>query len=469
MAEAETRRGRQTPTASLVLPYHETRGAEAIELYNATGRTAQEWQELMIYDILGVNDNGLYTHSKFGYAVPRRNGKNEIVVIRELWGLVKQGEKIMHTAHRATTSRAAWERLKRLLDDSKVSYKATGAKGQEEIRIKKTGGEISFRTRTAKGGLGEGCDLMIIDEAQEYTTDQDSALKYVISSSKNPQMILCGTPPTMESSGTVFRHLRDLVFQGKTEDTGWAEWSVDEQHDPRDVNAWYETNPSLGSILSERVIRAEIGEDNLDFNIQRLGYWVSYNLKSEISRAEWEDLQLSKLPALRSRVFVGIKYGKVLPTVAVSIAIRSEDGRIFVEGIDCRPARGGTDWIISFLKSIDVQAIAVDGANGQQILTEAMKDARIHAPILPTVKDVIAAYATFEQRLAAKELCHMGQPSMIQSVTNCEKRTIGSNGGFGYKSINDAVDVSLLDSMVLAQWVCGMKTRKVKRQQRASC
>lgn len=78
MAEAESRRGRQTPTASLVLPYHETRGAEAIELYNATGRTAQEWQTLMIYDILGVNDKGLYTHSKFGYAVPGGTAKTKL-------------------------------------------------------------------------------------------------------------------------------------------------------------------------------------------------------------------------------------------------------------------------------------------------------------------------------------------------------------------------------------------------------
>ena len=108
MAEAEIRKGRQNPTASLVLPYTKTHGKEAIDLYNATGRTAQEWQELMLYDILGVNESGLYTHSKFGYAVPRRNGKNEIVVIRELWGLMN-GEKIMHTAHRATTSRSAWE------------------------------------------------------------------------------------------------------------------------------------------------------------------------------------------------------------------------------------------------------------------------------------------------------------------------------------------------------------------------
>ena len=44
----EGRKGRQTPTRSVVLPYTSTLGGEAIEIYNSTGRTAQEWQELLI-------------------------------------------------------------------------------------------------------------------------------------------------------------------------------------------------------------------------------------------------------------------------------------------------------------------------------------------------------------------------------------------------------------------------------------
>lgn len=43
----EVRYGRQTPTQSLILPYTVTEGQEAIDLYNTTGRTAQEWQELL--------------------------------------------------------------------------------------------------------------------------------------------------------------------------------------------------------------------------------------------------------------------------------------------------------------------------------------------------------------------------------------------------------------------------------------
>ena len=462
----EARIGRQTPTTSVVLPYDETWGEQAIALYESTKRTAQEWQKLLIYDIMARTPDNLWTHSRFGYAVPRRNGKNEIAAIRELWGL-KQGEHILHTAHRTTTSRSSWERLKELLDDAGIEHKDSGALGQEVIRVKSTGGVVHFRTRTSKGGLGEGFDLMIIDEAQEYTDDQESSLKYVVSASRDPQTLFMGTPPTTESSGTVFMHMRDTVLAGKMEDTGWAEWSVEEVHKQTDVDAWYECNPSLGTILTERAIKAEIGPNELDFNIQRLGYWIRYNLKSAVSRAEWDELQCKKLPELRSRIFVGVKYSKT-DTVAVSIAIRTQDNRIFVEAIDCRPFRAGTDWIVAFLQKIDYKAVVIDGQSGQQLLKDAMRDAHLFQATLPKVAEVVKANATFEERLAQKELCHMGQPSLMCSVTNCEKRAIGSNGGFGYRSINESFDIALMDSMILAQWICGQKTKRTVKRQKIS-
>ena len=113
----EERKARQTPTTSVILPYEDTHGKAAIDLYNSTGRTAQEWQELLLYDILAVRDDGLFVHTKFGYSLPRRNGKNEIVAMRELWAL-GQGEQCLHTAHRVSTSHMAWERMKKLFTAS---------------------------------------------------------------------------------------------------------------------------------------------------------------------------------------------------------------------------------------------------------------------------------------------------------------------------------------------------------------
>ena len=461
----EVRIGRQIPTEFVTLPYYKTKGAEAIKLYNKTGRTAQEWQELLIYDILAQNEEKLWTHTKFGYSVPRRNGKNEVVAIRELWGL-KNGEHIMHTAHRTSTTHAAWDRLLKLVTKAKLQIKSSyRAFGKEHIELE-NGGKIEFRTRTAKGGLGEGFDLLVIDEAQEYTDDQESALKYVVSDSNNPQTVYCGTPPTPVSSGTVFLKLRQNALGGKTVNTGWAEWSVDKKTDVRDKEAWYQTNPSLGTILTERKILDEVGNDDDDFNIQRLGLWLRYNQKSAISSNEWAELQVQAMPKLVGGLFLGVKYSKDGTNVAMSVASRTDDGRIFVECIDCRPTRAGNSWMIPFMMNPNVYDIVVDGANGQQLLEENMREMKLKAPLLPTVKEVIVANAAFEQGIFSKEICHAGQPSLAQTVSNSEKRAIGTNGGFGYKSLADNIEIALMDSTILAYWLCS--ETKIHEKQRIS-
>ena len=291
-----------------------------------------------------------------------------------------------------------------------------------------------------------------------------SALKYVVTDSANPQTIFCGTPPTVVSAGTVFMKMRNTALRGESVNTYWAEWSVDKMTDPRDKDAWYETNPSLGTIFTERSVADEIGTDEIDFNIQRLGLWLKYNQKSAISKREWEDLQCKELPKLKGKLFVGIKFGHDGDSTAMSIAVKTGDGRIFVEAIDCHPLRGGVGWILDFLEQADVERVVVDGANGQDLLAKAMKERKIKAPMLPTVKEVIMANAAFTQAIYQKDICHMGQPSLVQVVSNCEKRAIGSNGGYGFKSILEGADISLMDSMILAYWRCSTK-KETKKQQ----
>ena len=82
------------------------KGDEAIGLYKSTTQALLEWQELQIKAIMAVNPDGLWTHMVYGLCVSRRNGKGEILTIRELFGLVN-GERILHTAHRTTTSSSA--------------------------------------------------------------------------------------------------------------------------------------------------------------------------------------------------------------------------------------------------------------------------------------------------------------------------------------------------------------------------
>ena len=457
--------GSQTPTKSVILPYNKTASDEAINLYEKSQRKAYEWQKYILDAILSINDDDLWVHMKFGFSVPRQNGKNEVVAMRELYGLF-EGERIIHTAHRTNTSKVAFERLVEILEamgyENQVDFASIKARGNESIDLI-GGGRIDFRTRTSLGGLGESFDLLVIDEAQEYTDDQESALKYTIAASPNPQTVLIGTPPTPISSGTVFTGLRNTTLDGGNEDIGWAEWSVEEESDVRDIELWYRTNPSLGLRLTERTIRSEVGDDDLDFNVQRLGLWIKYNQKSAISQNEWEELRVDKLPKLKGKLFVGIKYGHDGTNVAMSIAVKTNTGDIFVESIDCQSIRQGNAWIIAFLKQADVQEVIIDGASGQNILASEIKDARIKKPILPTVKEIIVANSTFEQGLFQQTIKHRGQPSLSQVVTNCDKRNIGSSGGFGYRSQIEENDISLMDSMILAHWACH-DAKPVKKQ-----
>ena len=457
-----TRIGNQIPTQSVVLTYDESLGFEAVDLYNMSGNVCLEWQALMLNDIMAVNDEGLWVHTKFGYSVPRRNGKTEIITGRELWGLFN-GEHILHTAHLTDTAHIAWERLKNRLDEIGVKPKSTyKAYGKERIEMN-NGAVIDFRTRTSSGALGSGYDLLVIDEAQEYTQAQQTALNYVVSSSKNPQTIMCGTPPTAVSSGDVFRNYRDKTLRGESLNGGWAEWSVDHKTNVKDVDAWYMTSPSLGTILTERTVQDEINGDDLDFNIQRLGLWIRYNQQSAISAPEWDALKTETLPQFKGSVFCGVKFGRDGQNVCLSVAVKTSDDRIFVEAIDCRNQRDGNAWLLNFIMKTKAKAVLVDGASGLETFLRECKEQKLKGINAATVKEVIQASSDFETAIANKTICHAGQPGLRQSVTNCDHRAIGSGGGYGYKTLDDDIEVALIESVVLAAHAC-MMAKEVKRQ-----
>lgn len=258
--------------------------------------------------------------------------------------------------------------------------------------------------------------------------------------------------------------MRRRALEGKAFNTGWAEWAVDFQSDPTNQELWYQCNPSLGTLFTVRSVQDEVGDDEIDFNIQRLGLWIKYNLKSAIAEWEWNELSLKgALPHLPKESYVGIRYGHDGENVAASVALKLDDGRVFVEALDIRPIRAGNAWIIEYLAALKPNKIVIDGANGQDRLSTELKERKIRNVFLPKTKDIVNASSDFEMGITNKTICHNGQPSLTQSVTNCEHRAIGNNGGFGYRSIKQGVDVALLDSIILAHWAC-VNAKEKKKQ-----
>ena len=473
----------QNPSFTNVSKSKKTRGTQTIKLYATTGRKLLTWQQRQIRSMEMVGKDGTWKYMIYCLAVSRRNGKGEILVARELDGLINLGEKICHTAHRTTTSHDAFNRLYTALKAAGYqehsrkqkkmparSFFASKQYGLEHIEIT-GGGSIEFRTRTDNGGLGEGFDVLVIDEAQEYTTKQQSALSYTVSSSKNPQTIITGTPPTVSSKGDIFVTIRNTVLGGKTQETGWAEWSTPEMVEGdalNDPQLWKRFNPSYGSILNDRKIRAELANGDLDFNIQRLGFWCSFNQKSAISETDWMDLKADKLPELKDERYLGIKYGRDGVNCAMSIAAKTKDNKIFVETIDCTSVRAGNGWLFDYINNPKVKKVVIDGASGQQVLADQIHQYGFKKQvIMPTVGEIIQGNALFEQDLYAKNICHMGQETLKAVVTNCKKRLIGSKGGFGYASLIETQDIAVMESMILAYWMCAV-TKDEKKKQKVS-
>ena len=475
---ADERIGSQFPTQSIILPFKHSKGMLAVDAYEESGRKAQDWQKLLIEEIMSVDESGQWVHSKFGYEVPRQNGKGEVIAMRELRGLI-DGERICHTAHKTSTSHSAFVRLMGILADAgyqevlrrkkgkampEKSFKATKQYGLEQIFMN-DGGYIAFRTRTESGGIGESFDLLIIDEAQEYTQTQQGALMYTIAASPNPQTVMCGTPPTVSSKGDVFTAFRDRVLSGKSHDCGWAEWSIYKiPKDIMDVELWYQTNPSLGTILRERTIRNEDVSNNLDFIIQRLGYWHKYELKSEITEKDWMRLNVPAPPNLKGKLAVGIKFGADGKNVALSIGVRTTDERIFVECIDCQPQSEGFAWIVNWIRSCrSIGLVAIDGKGKSDLLVDMLKE---NCPkvktMIPAYGEMVIACSGFRQAIDTETIIHCNQPSVTQAVSNCEKRLIGTNGGFGFRSLRDEIEVAIVESLAIAHFA----TTQIKERKR---
>ncbi len=120
--------------------------------------------------------------------------KNEIVAIREMYALVTD-EHVLHTAHRTTTSHAAWERLCRLLEAAgykeKEDYISTKQFGLEKIKMINGDGEVAANkastvTRLAQAietqaQTAEECAETATNKAQEAEAQAERAKEYATS------------------------------------------------------------------------------------------------------------------------------------------------------------------------------------------------------------------------------------------------------------------------------------------------
>lgn len=477
-------KGNQTPRIKIEPNRSSTDGKGAAMLMQEYGYSLDEWQQLVIDAWLGTDSTGAYTVTSGGLSVPRQNGKNVCIEAREFYGLVVNGERILHTAHQVRTTKKAFRRLAAMFEDKKhaeilkLVKKIRYGIGEESIELE-NGGIIEFTARSRQAARGyDGISLVIIDEAQEATDEQIEAIMATLSASATGtrQIIYAGTPPYIGCTGEVFRRFRQacIVANGKGENkaNSWHEWGIAADSiadiDISNKMLWYDANPALGFRLTEEFTAEEFNTLSADgFARERLGWWakpVEAQIDLAINTELWDACK-SDEPKPEGKTAYGVKFTADGAEVVLAGAVISSTGKARITVIAVEPTGKGITWLANWLNERNKQAscVVIDGKNGTDILVDKIADTwRFKDSVIkPSAKDVVTAANLLVNELNEKTLTwYSGQDLLRDSAITATKRNI--NGGWGFGGSTSAP----IEACSLALWGCRTSKRNPQRKMR---
>lgn len=482
-------KGNQEPTYRWCGQYARTEGTYATAMAKAYGMPPLEWQSLILDDWLAINEDGGLLNTLCVLPVPRQNGKTGCCDPRETWGLVKRGEWILHTAQEYQTAKKAFDRLRKKFGEckndplaqypelNKLVDRYTTSANQMVLDLK-NGAHIEFRTRGSGSDMGRGgtFDLVVIDEAQSYTEAQDAALSPLNSAAPHgsPQTILMGTVPDPAAAykGEKFAKIRNSLHTAPYGGVCIHEWGASEIGDVSDKARWYEFNPSLGYHLLEAGLEKDLLTMAADtFAREHLGWWPKSVLSpSPIAMDDWQacEAKREEIPQPSSGIVCyAVKFAPDGSTGALAAAIRPDHGKPYVQLIAHRSMGSGVQWFADWLipREDDAAVIVIDGRSYSGALVNELNNADFASDqiVTPGSNDVATACSMLVSSVESRSLVHGGQEQLTKSATNCRKRKIGANGGYGFESAND-VDATPIEACALAFWQAMTTTRDQRRE-----
>lgn len=464
-------RGSQEPRICIEPIRVASDGEDAALLMSEYGCQLDDWQKMVLDCWLGRDDSGKYNVTNAGLSLPRQNGKNVCLEAREFFGLVINGEKILHTAHQVRTSKKSFRRLAAMFTDKKhpeitdVVKNIRYTNGEECIELD-NGGVIEFSARSRQAARGfDGISLVIYDEAQELMDDQVEAIMATLSASATGtrQIIYTGTPPYPNCPGEVFRRRRTVCISDPGKHDSWHEWSVsaDSINEIKcdDVSLWYMCNPALGLRLDEEFTAEEQRTMSPDgFARERLGWWspiLEHKEDYAIPKDLWE---ACKSFAIRpqGKTAYGVKFSSDGSMVCLAGAVMDDD-EARIEVIECKSTGQGTRWLSEWLNERYniASCVVIDGRNGVDVLVDRIADVwKMRGSVIrPTAKDVIASASMLLDGLTEQTVSWYEKQELLNdSALTSVKRPI--SGGWGFGGDNSTP----IEACALALW--GVKTSR---------
>ena len=464
------RRGNQRPTFERVGQYAYSLSDDVAEMFAEDGGAA--FYPSQLYDLelmLSRNEDGSPAASTIGISKPRQNGKSYSARYYAVYMAVFEHRDVLYSAHHSSTTKKMFmalcdlfespERFPDFANDIKTISHARGYEGfyfkdwkDKDGNIHK-GGCIEFATRTNSGARGGTFSVIVIDEAQELTADQQEGMLPTVSASSDaqdaelmPQQIYIGTPPGPTCNGTIFRQMHDSAHESADPAIWWLEWGIETNdiigyipNRDKAIEYAYMTNPAMGYRIAEKTVENEFDTMRLDgFARERLGWWtpvVKHELDYAIDKDTWEACK-STLPKPEGKTAYGVKFSLDGAMVALCGAVIPENGPARISLIEQRPTGHGIGWLADWLNQRYNKAccVVIDGRNGVDVLVERitgtwkMKDSVIR----PTTKDMIAATGTLINALNERSVTWFHQQEALNdSAITSVKRALGGGWCFG--------------------------------------
>ena len=486
-------RGNQEPTYTVIGDYAYSYGDEVVEMFEEDGgATFYPSQKYELGLMLARKKDSSPAALTIGISKPRQNGKSYAARYYAVYMADFEHRNVLYSAHHSTTTNKMFKALCDLFesperfpefyaDVKNVSH----VRGYEGIYFKdwidedgkvQPGGCIEFATRTNSGARGGTYSVIVIDEAQELTNDQQEAMLPVMSaasdvsdSSKMPQQIFIGTPPSPTCHGTVFDKMHETAHSEDKGSGWWLEWSFESRDiltairdTDHAIELAYMTNPAMGYRIAEDTIKNEFENMSIDgFARERLGWWKEHSVNREnyaIDRKAWESCKSSE-PKPEGKTAYGVKFSADGSLVCLAGCVLDSQGIARISLIEIKSTAHGTRWLAEWLNDRYTRAccVAIDGRNGVEVLVDRMVDVwKMKNSIRrPNTNEVIASVGMLIDAINEGSLTWYEQQELLNdSATSSTKRSIGKSGGYGFGGDNSTP----IEACALALW--GVKTSK---------
>jgi hypothetical protein len=452
--------GGPPPRVELVPPSVGSAGLDMVELAAMFDLYADEWQQRVLYGAQGEREDGKHAAFEVGVVVPRQNGKDAILEIRTIGGLLVLEERLItYSAHQFDTSLEAFRRLLHYFENyddlSRRVKRVSKSHGEEGIELL-SGQRVRFRTRTAGGGRGFTGDCLFLNEAMILRETSIGALFPTLSARPNPQVWYTGSAVDkfVHEHGVVLARVRERALRGDPR-LAYFEWSAADDLDlldPDDRDGWRSANPALGVRITEEFVESERrAMDPKTFAVERLGVgdWpaTEQDRADRISGEAWSACQdASAKPASVGCLAFDVRPDRSGATI--SAAAVGEGGLRFVQTLR---HGAGTGWVAKALAEAVVQHGAVpvfyDEKSPAAALVTQVERAGVE---LTSVNgpEYAAACGAFFDSVQQRTLRHGGEPELTAAARGAARRPLGDAWAWSRKS--SAVDIGPVVAATLA-------------------